>query len=349
MNQLKNSFLVFSKELVELPKLEREDYFVKNLGSFFEKTTARKILLLGRAGTGKSSIKKIIFEGEDPKKLLLNPLEPTRGISPKVYSWLDLKLGVFDSSGQELSYLLDSGDESGFNLAFEQTDYIVYVIDYTLWQTKQDELKNDIHKIIEILKTRNFRAKLVIFVHKIDLIETLEYDKVKLEIKNNLENSFNYAIFFTSIHPDWIYSLYNAFYDILSNSSQETMNLMAILKEHMGETSKTMTFLTNVKDTIIVQDMTNDFNTNIINRSHKMIAELNQNFEEMSQEGRIDHLILSSEENFNIILNNLKLTKFGLKYIVVISESLSANKLILLVGQIRLKLKDYYYLEKRSA
>ena len=67
----------------------------------------------------------------------------------------------------------------------------------------------------------------------------------------------------------------------------------------------------------------------------------------MSQEGRINHLILSSEENFNIIMNNLNMSKFGLKYIIILSENLSANKLILLVGQIRLKLKDFYYLDKK--
>lgn len=349
IKKIKEDFISFSQKLLTIEKEGRKKQFYDNLDVFFPKSTAKKILLLGRAGSGKTSIKKIIFEGKDPKKLLFSPLNPTRGISPNAYSWLDLKLGIFDSSGQELSYLLEHEEDDDFNLAFEDTDIIVYVMDYTLWHTKRNEVDLDIQKIFQIIENRDLKAKLVIFVHKIDLIDKQEYNNVIEEMKVHFHKNPNTKIFFTSIHPEWIYNLYNAFYDILSSSSNETLNLMAVLKERLTDTSKTMSFVTNLKDSIIVQSMTNDFNTNIINRSHKFVADLNQNFEEMSQDGRIDHLILSSEDNFNIIMNNLNMTKFGLKYIIIISENLTANKLILLVGQIRLRLKDYYYLNKKRA
>ncbi|MCK4380178.1 MAG: 50S ribosome-binding GTPase, partial [Candidatus Lokiarchaeota archaeon] len=61
-----------------------------------------KITLIGRAGVGKTSIIKVMFEGENPKDLINNPLEPTRGIIPKIYSWMDIELSIFDTSGQEL-------------------------------------------------------------------------------------------------------------------------------------------------------------------------------------------------------------------------------------------------------
>lgn len=109
---IKSQLLEFGKETFKKEKSERNNYFLEKIGIFFEKSSAKKILLLGRAGTGKTSIKKIIFEGLDPKDLLYNPLEPTRGIAPTVYSWLDLKLGLFDSSGQELSYLLNNETDS---------------------------------------------------------------------------------------------------------------------------------------------------------------------------------------------------------------------------------------------
>ena len=92
--------------------------------------------------------------------------------------------------------------------------------------------------------------------------------------------------------------------------------------------------------------MSNDFNTSIINHSHKLIAQLNNDFEEMSRDGTINHLILSGSNNINIIMNNLNLSKFGLKNLICLSESQSANKLISLIGEIRLKLKDLYYLNR---
>ena len=346
INKLKEDFITFSQELFKIEKHDMKDYFYKNVDLFFGENSARKILLIGRAGTGKTSIKKIIFEGKDPKDLLLNPLEPTRGISPNVYSWLDLKLGIFDSSGQELSFLLENEEDSDFNLAFENTDVIVYVMDYTLWNTRRNITDNDLQRISQIINSRDFPAKLIIFFHKVDLIERQEYDIKIEEIKEEIQNTYNFDFYFTSIHPEWIYNLYNAFHNILSSSSQENSNLMSLLENQVRETSKTMAFITNLQDSIIVQSMTQDFNTSIINHSHKLVAEINQNFEEMSHEGRIDHLILSSEDNFNIILNNLNMSKFGLKYLIVLSESLSANKLILLIGQVRLKIKNYYYLEK---
>ena len=347
LNKIKQHFLKFSKEIFQLPEKDRENYFNNNLDVYFKQSTAKKILLLGRAGTGKTSIKKIIFEGIDPKVLLLNPLEPTRGISPNVYSWLDLKLGIFDSSGQELSYLLDNEEDSDFNLAFKNTDVVVYIIDYTIWHFKRDELESDIEKISQIIKARELQIEFVLFVHKIDLIEKYDYDNTINRLKDYFQRRFNLTIYFTSIHPEWIYNLYNAFYDLLSSFSQENFSLRSILENEIKDTSKTTVYITNVHDTIIVQSISHDFNTNLINHSHKLVSELNENFKAMSQEGKIDHLILSSEDNFNIIMNNLNMSKYSLKYIIVLSESLSTNKLILLVGQIRLKLKDFYYLDKK--
>lgn len=86
----------------------------------------KKILLLGRAGVGKSSLKKIIFEGRNPDELLIHSLAPTRGIETSAYSWLDLELSVFDTSGQELKNLLE--DESEQLLAFGGVDIVIYVL-----------------------------------------------------------------------------------------------------------------------------------------------------------------------------------------------------------------------------
>ncbi len=46
---------------------------------------ANKISLIGRAGVGKTSMIKLVFEGYDPKDLMIKPLEPTKGINPKSF------------------------------------------------------------------------------------------------------------------------------------------------------------------------------------------------------------------------------------------------------------------------
>lgn len=143
-----------------------------------------------------------------------------------------------------------------------------------------------------------------------------------------------------------IYSLYNAFYEILSISSYENTKLKEILESEIKYFQKTMFFIINTHNSIVVQVMSKDFNTIIINHTHKLVAQLNQTFEDMTKSGNIDHLILSSYDNLNIIMNNTNLPKFSLKYLICISETATANKLIWLVGQIRNKLKDLYYFNK---
>ena len=185
--KLKNQLLEFGKNLFKIEKSERNHYFLENIGVFFGKTTTKKILLLGNAGTGKTSIKKIIFEGMDPKDLLYNPLEPTRGMTPNVYSWLDLKLGLFDSSGQELDFLLDNEDDSEHKLAFENTDFIVYIFDYPSWISQSREITEQIQKILKIVKKNSLTSKVIIFLHKIDLTgKEVDYNILD-DINNNLQ------------------------------------------------------------------------------------------------------------------------------------------------------------------
>ena len=343
---LKAKFIDFSKKALQKTRDDRKKYFMERIGTFFEESSTKKFLLIGRASTGKTSIKKIVFEGYNPKEFLYNPLEPTRGISPSVYSWLDLKLGLFDSSGQELSYLLENENDSDHILAFENTDIIIYLFDYPTWVSNSQQIVDDIQKVRDIMTNKSYSAKVILFIHKIDLIGKESRRKILKEITNEIKRKFDISIYYTSIYPKLIYSLYNAFYELLSGFSKENIYLKKILDDIIGDFSKTMFFITNLNDNIIVQSMSKDFNTVIINHSHRLITQLNKTFENMAMNDKIEHLILSSS-NFNIIMNSLNYKKFSLKNLICLSETLSANKLIWIIGQIRLKLKNVYYLKKK--
>ena len=345
--QIKSHLIKFSLELFEKSKDERNQYFYDNVGNFFDKITTKKLLLMGRAATGKTSIRKIVFEGANPKDLLYNPLEPTRGISPSVYSWLDLKLGLFDSSGQELNDLLENPDDSECLLAFENTDLIVYLFDYPTWASNSQQIIEDIQRISKIIKNISSDIKLVLFIHKIDLIGKETRRKSLKEITNSIKMKFNLQIYYTSIYPNLIYTLYNAFYELLSGFSKENVLIKEIIDNCLIDLAKTMVFVTNQSDSIIVQAMSKDFNTKIINHSHKLVTQINKTFDDMALKSKIEHLILSSSNSLNLIMNNLNYHKSGLKNLICVSETLSSNKLIWLIGQIRLNLKNLYYFNKR--
>ncbi|TXT59102.1 MAG: hypothetical protein BAJALOKI2v1_250008 [Promethearchaeota archaeon] len=336
ISKLKKRLTEFGKDVFQQPKEGRSSYLLEKKAIFFKETKAKKILLLGRAGTGKTTIKKIIFEGTDPKDLLYNPLEPTRGITPTVYSWLDLKLGLFDSSGQELRYLLENDEER--NLAFENSDYIIYLFDFPMWASNHQDIVEEINKISTLIKKISPKCKFILFLHKIDLISK---DKRRLKlnhIRDIITKETGLPIYFTSIYSHLIYNLYNAFYELLSGFSAETRIMKEVIDEMIETFSKIMCFITNENHSIVVQTMSEDFNTRLINYSHKLIANLNETFQEMSNKEDIEHMIIAGSNNLNIIMNKLKFKGQNLNNLVLISEMDDTNKLIWLTGSIRTEL-----------
>ena len=234
-------------------------------------------------------------------------------------------------------------DAAGFGICLDRA--IVYIFDFQAWSAKYQEIINEIQFINDIIKKKFSTSKLILFLHKIDLLNEksreLEIEKITKTIKEKL----NLPIYCTSIYPNLIYSLYNAFYEILSNFSEETTILKEIVDENIKEFSKLMCFITDQNNSIIIQTMTNDFNSILINKSHKLIAQITHTFEDMSK-NEIGHLMLSSSKNFNIIMVNLNLLKFNIKNLICISESNDINALIVLGGNIQIDLNRYLYFNK---
>ena len=339
--KFKKLLIDFAQDLFAFEDEERIKYFEDNVENFFKSSSSQKILILGRAGTGKTTIKKIIFEGIDPKELLIKSLDPTRGLSPSVYSWLDLKIGLFDSSGQELESLLNNKEE--YDLAFSNTDILIYIFDYTTWIDKSEEILAEIKKIKDIIERDSYMARVILFMHKIDLMVNTNREESLAEITSTLKKNWDFPIFFTSIHPEFIYSVYNAFYEILASHSIETNNIKTILDDSLADSSKTMFFVTNQNKGIISQTTSKDFNFSSINHIHKLIAQVTQTFEDMSNNDNIEHLIISGKADLNIIMKNLDTFHYKIKNLICISETLSANKLIWITGQINAKIKKNYY------
>jgi len=165
------------------------------------------------------------------------------------------------------------------------------------------------------------------------------------DLKNEIQNLFNLPIYFTSIYPDLIYGVYNAFYEILSRFSEETFKLKNILDDCLKEYSKIMCFITNNNNSIIIQSMSKDFFTILINHVHKLIAQISQSFENL-EESKIDHLMISSSNGLNIIMINLNFPRYNLKDLICTSENLSSDKLISLAGELRNELSKYLNLIK---
>jgi len=303
----------------------------------------KKILLIGRASVGKTSIKKTIFEGENSKDLIIHPLEPTRGITTSIYSWMDLELTLFDTSGQELPFLLE--DEKKQNKAFNNADVIIYVFDYPTWASNSQEIKDEIKEIENLISRNYIEAKFLLFFHKIDLINKKFREKLKL-LKNQIQELLNLPkfrkIYFTSIHPLLINNTYNAFSDILGGFLGEIFDLKNIFDNIVKDFPKTMGFITSKNDSVIVQTEINDFDINLINQLHAKILEISQSTEDNTFIGKKINYIDVGSKILSMIIDNLNQFNPNFKNIIIFSESFSKENLNLLIKKVDIEFNRYY-------
>ncbi|TFG19142.1 MAG: hypothetical protein EU530_07135 [Promethearchaeota archaeon] len=165
----------------------------------------KKIVFVGPAGSGKSTLRRLFFEGESAFDLLSNPLEPTRGSEVFNYKMKE-DIGVFDLSGQELNRWL--GQESD---VFQQTDLILITLDATTEFALCLKLINQMHKIH---KEKCPTASKYILWHKIDLLSSKELKALKDNIKKLIERT---SIYFTSIRNEHYLNTLNVVLDILDD------------------------------------------------------------------------------------------------------------------------------------
>ena len=182
-----------------------------------------------------------------------------------------------------------------------------------------------------------------VFFHKIDLIPKEQLEDIESQLNKEIKYKLGFSYFLTSLYSQYSYSLYNAFYKIVSSFSQETHHLKIIIDDMIKDLSKSICFVTNNNNSIVVQTMTKDFNPSFLNYSHNLSIQLTKAFEKIAKHDELEHVIISSSNNFNIIMKNLQITKYDLKNIILISQSLSANRLILLIGKIRLIFNQYVF------
>ncbi len=298
-----------------------------------------KILLIGRANVGKTTIKKVIFEGNDPRELMAHPLEPTRGVTPSVYAWMDLELSIFDTSGQELLSLLE--DENERAKAFENADIVIYMFDYQCWLSQSRFILEEIQKIFKILSDNYPTTKLILFFHKIDLINPKVKDnfkKLKRQIHDLLGLRVELPIYFTSLTPGLIYMLYDAFLEILYSLSKEVDAIKKILDEEMKNIEKAICIITNQQNSVIVQSMTSEFDTIFIDETYKKLAELVEFSKTTKLIGESFRLVKSSSKILSVTIDNLFNLNPNLKNIFIFSEILSKDKMAAIMQKIVLTL-----------
>ncbi len=303
--------------------------------------SAAKISLVGKPEVGKTTIKKVIFEGEDPNELVLFPLEATIGIKYSVHNFMDLKISLLDSPGQSLPLLLE--DEQKQILTFGDTKAIIYVFDYPTWIENSQDIIDDIKKIYEIKKKQDFDAKIILFLHKIDRLINKKIGSMLALIKRQVIKQLNLPevlpIYFTSLHPNLIFTVYNAISDIFSNYSIDSLNLKNLIKEIMNGLSKTICVVSNQNNNLIIQVSSSDFDASILYYLYEAIHKSSKLTEDPISKSKF---INAGSKILYMLGENISNFHSNFKDILFFSEELEEEDLNRLIDKVKDELGKYY-------
>ena len=169
----------------------------------------KKIIFIGPADAGKTTLRKVFFEGENSSKLLKFGLEPTHG-KESILINLDEKIGIFDLAGQENKRWLETEDKE----IFYETEIIIVVFDIS---KPYNEIPDFIKRVFLIREELTPKAFIYILLHKRDLISDNNKTEIMLKLSDIIKNENNIKVAFTSIQKQFFIDTFSLFIEILKN------------------------------------------------------------------------------------------------------------------------------------
>jgi Ras-related GTP-binding protein A/B len=175
----------------------------------------KKVLLMGKAHSGKTSMRSIIFANYLARDT--TRLSPTLDVEHHHVRFLgDLVLNLWDCGGQDAFY--ESYFERDRETIFRSVELLIYVFDIESESPEKDF--DHFCGVLEAIEENSPDARIFVLVHKMDLVAEEEREAILEERKRMIAESCescgvqNFHIFGTSI---WDETLYKAWSEIVTN------------------------------------------------------------------------------------------------------------------------------------
>lgn len=275
---------------------------------------SKKMVLVGPAGVGKTSIYNSYFEMGNPKTLLDEPLEPTRGINSSLYSLFNSQFGLFDLAGQENDLWLSTNQD-----VFNHSNLIICIFDV---MNSLESIISFLIKILQIKKRLHIsECKIITFIHKIDLAEpSYVYHKIKAIddfFRSQYRRGQEIEIYKTSIAEEFFFSTYSILGEIL--------NLLFNQEERTKIGEKELTYIKNDIKMLLKMEKGVYYEKKNLSREF--------DFKMDDVEAQIDRLLQINFVQYNKALNSFKLTersyffKIGLEkeFSIALSDEFERN------------------------
>ena len=175
----------------------------------------KKVLLMGKAHSGKTSMRSIIFANYLARDT--TRLSPTLDVEHHHVRFLgDLVLNLWDCGGQDAFY--ESYFERDRETIFRSVELLIYVFDIESDCPEKDF--DHFCGVLEAIEENSPDARIFILVHKMDLVAQEDREAILEDRKRLIEDSCrscgveNFQCFGTSI---WDETLYKAWSEIVTN------------------------------------------------------------------------------------------------------------------------------------
>mmetsp|Transcript_811 Transcript_811/g.1859 ORF Transcript_811/g.1859 Transcript_811/m.1859 type:complete len:408 (+) Transcript_811:107-1330(+) len=175
----------------------------------------KKVLLMGKAHSGKTSMRSIIFANYLARDT--TRLSPTLDVEHHHVRFLgDLVLNLWDCGGQDAFY--ESYFERDRETIFRGVELLIYVFDIESETPEKDF--DHFCGVLEAIEENSPDARIFLLIHKMDLVAEEDREAILEDRKQLIEESClscgveNFQCFGTSI---WDETLYKAWSEIVTN------------------------------------------------------------------------------------------------------------------------------------
>jgi len=243
---------------------------------------SKKVIFVGPSGAGKTTLRKIFFEGENASKLLEYALEPTYGEESLILRLpgLNEDVGVFDLAGQENHRWLESEDKS----IFIDAKVIMIIIDIT---AEFEIILDFIRKVIGIRDDITPDSFIYVLMHKIDLVGHKKIRDLRTGVKSSFPDEKSIKILFTSLKKQFITQTFSYFIEILKKCLQDETHDDNLMFNVIDESVK----LVNIIDNEIT--ITKKVLEEKLNRPSKLVEYL---IESLINKNHIERNIVNNQE-----------------------------------------------------
>ncbi|ETV68669.1 hypothetical protein H257_15474 [Aphanomyces astaci] len=186
----------------------------------------KKVLLMGKSGSGKTSMRSIIFANYLARDTMR--LGPTLDVEHSHVRFLgNLVLNLWDCGGQDAFY--ENYFESQRDHIFRSVELLIYVFDIESRELEKD--MNHFDGCLEAIEQNSESAKVFVLIHKMDLVPESQRDAVfdqRKEMILSRTGSIPTVCFGTSIWDETLYRAWSSIvYSLIPN--------MQDLENHLNE------------------------------------------------------------------------------------------------------------------